>query len=163
MRWNCLLLPVLLLAAAPAAAQDASAAPPPAQIGDIAWLAGRWEGPGIGGAPAVESWLAPIGNAMVGTFVQADGAGGIMFSEHMHLVEHEGSLELRIKHFNADLTGWEAAADMARFPLQSLAHCDAQFAGMRISCEGENGLLIAVQVAENGEVGELLFHLARAD
>ena len=141
---------------------DDGAGPPPATIADLAWLAGRWEGAGIGGAIAVESWLPPLGDTMVGTFVQADGAGGVMFSEHMHVVSHNGSLELRLKHFNGDLTGWEDKEGMVRFPLVTLGHCAAHFDGLAMQCEGENGLRIAVRMAEAGEVSELVFHFTRA-
>ena len=39
------------------------------------------------------------------------------FQELMALVEVEGSLELWVKHFNADFTGWEEKADFVRFRL----------------------------------------------
>lgn len=153
------LLPILLLTAVPAAAQEA---PPSATIGEMAWLEGRWEGEGIGGMRAIESWLPAFGTTMVGTFVQADDAGGIMFSEHMYLTEEQGSLVLRLKHFNPDLTGWEEAAEMETFPLQALEHCHARFAGLSMRCTGDNGLAITVAVRQaDGAVGELVFNFTR--
>lgn len=137
--------------------------PPPAVIGQMDWLAGRWEGMGIADQPAIESWLPAVGNTMVGTFVQADGAGGIMFSEHMYLMEEGGSLVLKLKHFNPDLTGWEDAPDMQRFRLLSVDHCAAYFSGLTMRCEGDNRLLIAVRMrAEDGSISELLFRFTRA-
>jgi len=43
---------------------------PPATLDQVVWLVGQWNGDGIGGAPAMESWLPPTGRTMVGTFVQ---------------------------------------------------------------------------------------------
>ena len=154
-----LFLPILLLVAVPAAAQ---VAPPNATIGQMAWLEGRWEGEGIGGMRAIESWLPAFGSTMVGTFVQADEAGGIMFSEHMYLMEEQGSLILRLRHFNPDLTGWEEAGEMEAFPLQALEHCHARFAGLAMRCTEENALSITVAVRQaDGSVGELVFKLTR--
>ena len=65
---------------------------------------------------------------MVGTFIQTDEVGGIMFTEHMYMMEVEGSLVLRLKHFNADLTGWEAQDDMVSFPLLEIEPCRASSA-----------------------------------
>ena len=80
---------------------------PPTSLGQLDWLVGQWNGDGIGGAPAMESWLPPTGNTTVGTFVQLSEGGGIQFTEHLYLMEEDDSLVLRLKHFNADLTGRE--------------------------------------------------------
>ena len=53
---------------------------PPATIGQLDWLVGLWAGEGIKGAPAMESWLPPIGGTMVGTFLQETTEGANMFS-----------------------------------------------------------------------------------
>ena len=37
--------------------------------------------------------------------LQEDADGAIMFTEHMYLVQEDSSLALKLKHFNADLTG----------------------------------------------------------
>jgi hypothetical protein len=157
-----------LLAAPPLQAQETQVAPeghvpPPASVAQMDWLVGRWEGTGIDGHRAVESWLAPFDETMVGTFVQADASGGIMFSEHMYLMPDEGSLALKLKHFNPDLTGWEDAAGMQRFRLLSVEPCRALFSGLTIRCDGEGGLLIAVRMrAGDGSTSELVFRFTRA-
>ena len=153
----------------PAAAQETVSlpddyTPPAADLAQMDWLVGRWQGPGIGGNLSLESWLPRTGDTMVGTFVQTEEGGGIQFTEHMYLMEHEGSLVLRLKHFNADLTGWEDAQGMVTFRLVDLEPCRARFGGLTIRCNDEDGLLVAVRMrSSEGAVSELLFDYARAD
>jgi len=165
---NTLLLFAAVLAA-PLAAQETRVAPdghvpPPATIEEAAWLAGDWVGTGIEGAAAAETWLPPTGDAMVGLFVQAKPDGGLMFTEHMHLAEEEGSLVLRLKHFNPDLTGWEEKDDMVRFRLISIEPCAAYFSALTYRCDGGDGLIVAVRMkSERDEVEELVFRFARRE
>ena len=166
MRALALLLFALLLPGDLAAHETRRAAedsvPPAATLADASWLAGQWTGTGIGGKPAMESWLAASGSTMVGTFVQQDGNGGIQFTEHLYLMEEDGTLILRLKHFNADLTGWEEKGDMLTFRLVAVEPCALYFSGLTIRCEGEDGLLAAVMMSRKGEdAGELVFRFRR--
>lgn len=164
-----LIMSVLLVLAAPAAAQETIPIPgdyeaPAADLSQMEWLVGRWHGTGVGGNPATESWLPPIGNTMVGTFVQADDAGNIRFSEHMYMMEEDGTLVLRLKHFNPDLTSWEEREEFVTFRLVDLEHCAARFGGLTIRCDGDDALLIAVNIRNSdGQTGELVFNFTRAD
>ena len=142
-------------------AEGASA--PPATIADVAWLVGRWEGEGIEGLPSTENWLPPTGSTMVGTFVQQGEDGGILFTEHMYLLEQDGSLAVKLKHFNADLTGWEDAGGMETFPLVALEPCAAYFNGLTYRCEPDGGLLVAVRMESESEaIEELVFRFRKA-
>jgi hypothetical protein len=136
---------------------------PPATIYQMWWLEGLWQGEGIDGAPATESWLPSTGHTMVGTFVQQTPEGDILFSEHMYLAEEDGSLVLKLKHFNADLTGWEDKAGMVAFRLLSLDFCAAYFSGLTIRCDGNDKLVVAVRMkSDAAEPKELLFRFNRA-
>ena len=132
---------------------------PPATIEQMDWLIGQWTGTGIEGAPAMESWLPPIGGTMVGTFVQESPGGTIMFTEHMYIVAHGNSLALKLKHFNADLTGWEEKGDMLTFRLVAIEECAAYFNALTLKCAGSgnpgSGMVAAVRM-KSGE--ELVFH-----
>lgn len=159
---------VLVLAlAAPLAAQETRVAPeghvpPPASIEQAEWLVGDWVGTGIDGAEAAESWLPPSGDTMVGLFVQEKPDGGLMFTEHMYLAEEGGSLVLKLKHFNPDLTGWEEKDGMVRFRLLSIEPCAAYFSSLTYRCEAEGGLLVAVRMKSEGDaVEELVFRFKR--
>ena len=158
---------IALSLGSPAHAQETRVAgddhvPPPARLAQLAWLAGSWSGSGIGGAPAHESWLPPTGNTMVGLFVQEDGEGGLMLTEHMYISEVDGSLAVRLKHFHSDLTGWEEKDDMLTFRLVALKPCAAYFSALTYRCaNGENtedGIVVAVRMQGDGdEIRELVF------
>lgn len=135
---------------------------PPASLEQMDWLVGQWVGEGIAGAPALESWLPPTGGTMVGTFVQEttgeDGESAIMFTEHLYLMEEGGTLVLRLKHFNADLTGWEEKDGMLTFRLVAMEDCAAFFNALTLRCDGPDGLVAAVRMkSDKPEPQELLF------
>jgi hypothetical protein len=135
---------------------------PSASITELAWLIGRWEGPGIAGAMAQETWSAPLGGIMAGTFVQADSKGGVMFSEVMQIAPDGDSLIVRLKHFNADLTGWEEKDKSVNFPLIAREGNSWYFNGLTYRREGRNRLLVAVRMrGDDGKVSELVFRFRR--
>ncbi len=137
---------------------------PPADLSQMDWLVGQWSGEGIGGAPAMESWLPPTGGTMIGTFVQETEGGAIMFTEHMYLMEEAGSVVLRLKHFNADLTGWEEKDEMLTFRLVAVEPCAAYFNALTLRCADADapgvGLVAAVRMQSGGE---LLFQFTRLE
>ena len=157
---------LLLFGLTPLAAQEtrsaaAGAAPPPARIADLAWLAGSWEGEGITG-PAREVYSAPIGGQMTGHFIQARGEG-IWFFEIMSIAETNGSLEYRLKHFNADLTGWEQRDEVRRFPLVAVEGDAWYFDGLTIRRDGADGMIGAVRIDNrDGTSREAVFRYRRS-
>ncbi|MCL4672506.1 MAG: hypothetical protein KJZ64_06135 [Sphingomonadaceae bacterium] len=163
-----MLLPLAFLPAGPLAAQETRVSEqgfvsPSASVADAAWLIGQWSGEGIGGAEAHESWLAPSGDTMVGTFVQETPEGGIMFTEHMYLMEHEGSLVVRLKHFNPDLTGWEDKDGMVTFRLLAAEPCALYFSALTYRCDGDGGMVVAVRMkSDKPEPQELVFRFNKA-
>ncbi|GAA4046602.1 DUF6265 family protein [Parerythrobacter jejuensis] len=165
----CWVLGAIALMCSPLSAQETRIGAegfesPPATIGQMDWLQGQWVGKGIGGAPAMESWLPPTGGTMVGTFVQETSEGVIQFTEILYLTEEEGTLVLRLKHFNADLTGWEEKDDMLTFRLVAIEECAAYFNALTLRCDGENGLLAAVRMrSSKPEPQELVFRFTTLD
>lgn len=137
---------------------------PPATLDQMDWLVGQWEGEGVRGAPAMESWLKPMGGMMVGTFVQEDADGAIMFTEHMYLMQESSTLALKLKHFNADLTGWEEKDDFLTFRLVAIEPCAAFFNALTLRCADKDklgeGLVAAVRMQSGGE---LVFRFNAAD
>ena len=107
---------------------------PAARIADFTWLAGRWQGEGLGGVME-EVWSEPAGSAMVGYFrLVRDGKP--LFYEIMTLLETEGSVELRLKHVNPDMTGWEEKADFVTFKLVKQDETGAYFEGLTFRRNG---------------------------
>lgn len=132
---------------------------PPASIEQLAWLTGNWLGTGFGDL-SEETWAPPRGDSMIGLFRQ-HGEGKPMFYEFMLLRETEdGSLELRLKHFNPDGTGWEEKKDIVTFKLVALEENAAYFTGLTYRLEGDK-LLIFLALKEDGKVQEHTFTLDR--
>ena len=104
------------------------AARPAAKIADVAWLTGVWAGEGLGGS-VDEVWSAPAAGAMVG-HVRSVRDGKAIFYEIMTIIEHEGSLEMRLKHVNPDMTGWEEKANFVTFKLAKLEPGAIYFNGL---------------------------------
>ncbi len=163
-----LLALIVAVLASPLAAQEVRSAPeghvpPPASIAGLDWLTGRWVGEGIGGAPAQEVYSAPAGGSIAGHFVQEDGEGGVAFVEILQIAEVEGSLVYRLKHFGPDLVGWEEKGEVVSFPLVEMEEGALYFDGLTLRRDGEDGLVAAVLVGEDGgTVREYVFRYRRA-
>lgn len=157
----------LALGASSAAAQEVrslgDAASPPATIDQMAWIVGSWEGTGLGGE-SHESWLPPVGNQIAGVFHQSRD-GELQFYELLQFVERDGSLVLRLKHFNRDLSGWEdeRAESAVEFPLVAMAGNRAYFSGLTFERLGEDAMRIHLRLGEDGETRIETFEMNRID
>jgi hypothetical protein len=87
--------------------------PGDAGIGIMSWLAGHWKGEAFGGI-GEEWWSSPLEGAMMGIYRASSPR--FNFYEILTIYEQEGSLLLRLKHFNRDLTGWEEKDETIDFP-----------------------------------------------
>jgi hypothetical protein len=136
---------------------------PPATLSDMAWFAGRWTGSGLGGV-CEESWSDPAGGAMMGMFRLVKD-GKIVFYEFLTLVEHEGSLLLKLKHFNADLTGWEEKGESVKFHLLKMSPDTAHFGGLTFRRLGADRLeiFLAIRNRADGSVREERFEMTRSN
>ena len=101
---------------------------PAATLDDAAFLVGRWRGTAFG-EKMEESWNAPSGNTMVGTFKLFNGDEPAMY-ELMLLAVEDGTLSLKVKHFNPDFTAWEDKADYINFRLVAKADGELHFGGL---------------------------------
>jgi hypothetical protein len=117
---------------------------PPAKIADLGWLEGSWEGEGIGGAPAVEVYSRAADGKIVGHFRQLTAGGKVMFYELITIEEAGGSLSYNVKHFNADLTGWEEKGEVRRFPLSAVRPDRWEFSGLTYERTGRNAMTAQV-------------------
>lgn len=134
--------------------------PPAATIEDIAWLAGHWEGEGLGGT-SIETISPPVGGQMAGHFQQVKD-GKIWFYELYQFAPAGNSLTLRLKHFNADLTGWEEKAKTVEFPLVAVEKDAVYFDGLTYRRTADGGLEGFVVIREDdGKTEEVAFRLKR--
>ena len=122
---------------------------PRAQVEDMAWMTGHWMGEALGGT-AEEIWSPPRGGAMMGMFRLVKD-GRTAFYELMTIVPEDGSLVLRLKHFNADLTGWEEKEKTVDFPLVAVMDGGFHFEGLSFRPDGEDHL--RVHLAMHGKDG----------
>ncbi len=113
-------------------------APGKATLDQISWLAGSWEGTGLGGE-CDEHWTSAKNGSMVGAFrLHMDKK--LAFSEYMTIQSMDGTLIARVKHFNPDFTGWEAKDKSVDFKLIKIEGKTAYFEGLTYTI-GEDGKL----------------------
>ncbi|WP_298016826.1 DUF6265 family protein [uncultured Parasphingopyxis sp.] len=150
-----------------AVAQDVrslgDATSPLANVAQLDWLVGQWEGEGFG-ARSQEAWLPPTGDMMTGIFVQS-GDDGMQFSELIYIVPRDGTLVIRLKHFNADLSGWEdnSAESPIEFPLVAIEDDAAYFSGLTYELVAPDRLEIHLRLSQGGETRIETFRFTRAE
>jgi len=172
MKHTCLLLPALLLAlSAQGSAQsddpvlpnikrlDDGNAPPSARASQLSWLAGQWDGAGLGG-DCQESWLPPVGGSLVGTFRMAK-QGEPVFFEFLAITEDAGSLTFRVKHFNPDITGWEEKDESVDFPLVAIGDREVYFDGLTLRRRGDTLQVFLSMRGRDGTLREEAFAFER--
>jgi hypothetical protein len=168
-RFIPILLAALLLAL-PVSAQEKltertfrlkpGATSPPATIADMAWLAGHWSGEALGGL-SEEIWSEPGAGSMMGMY-RLIKDGKPVFYELLTIVEQNGSLMLRLKHFNPDLTGWEEKQKTIDFPLVAKRDGAVHFDGMSFHPEGNDALVVYLAIHQkDGTVREEAFSYKR--
>jgi len=133
---------------------------PPASIGDVAWIAGAWQGEALGGR-CDEVWSPPAGGAMMGMFRLVKN-GQPVFYELLVISQEQGSLILRLKHFGPHLKGWEKQAETVDFPLVKLTPTAAYFSGLTFRRDGADRLRVFVSSKQkDGSITELRFDYTR--
>lgn len=135
---------LLLLAFSHFAHAQAANAPPPAKIEAFAWLAGYWEGEGMGGR-IEDIWMPPRDGVMLGAFrlTKPDGKG---FYELIAIEEFEGSLRFVVKHFHPNWVGWEEKDQALKMPLSSLGEGVGDFGGLRFRRDGDDRLVVELTI-----------------
>ncbi|MBK6750373.1 MAG: hypothetical protein KA956_06365 [Pyrinomonadaceae bacterium] len=134
---------------------------PSASIKDIAWLAGNWSGTGMGGV-SDETWGTPNNGVMVGTYRLVINNKPI-FYEMMWMMEHEGSLILRLKHFSSELVGWEEKDKTVDFRFVNKTGNRMNFSGLTYEQTSKNKLTIYLALRQkDGTLKEESFVLTRS-
>ena len=125
---------------------------PAATIDQLAWLAGTWEGEAFGGR-FEEYWSVPTVGTMPGTFKLVHDEV-VTFYEFAVFVEEEGSLALKLKHFNPDMAGWEEKGDYVTFRLVEITDEGAFFSGLSYRRRGPDRVLVHLALRRQGELIE---------
>lgn len=131
-----------------------------ATIADMAFLAGAWTGTGLGGF-SEEVWSKPQAGVMMGTY-RLIKDGKPVFYEMLWLMEHEGTLILRLKHFNPDLTGWEEKDKTVDFKFVKKDGKRMHFSGLTFEQASDNELNIYLALRQrDGSLKEETFKMKR--
>ncbi|MGE0587354.1 MAG: DUF6265 family protein [Cyclobacteriaceae bacterium] len=135
---------------------------PKANLKNIEWLAGRWVGEAFGGTTE-ELWSPPAGKSMMGVFRSVIN-DQVSFYEIVTIVEENETLLLRLKHFHADLKGWEEKDVTQDFRLVKVTPNRVYFDGFtfeKVSTDQMNAYVVIGSKKETQK--ELSFPYTRAN
>jgi hypothetical protein len=133
---------------------------PPASIRDMSWLAGTWRGTGFGG-DIEEIWSAPRNGEMIGMYrMLKDGSPALY--ELLVLSEVDGSLVLRLRHFDAQFHGWEERDASVAFAFVAERERRMYFSGLTFERHSGGDLVIYVAIeSQDGSLHEEAFRYKR--
>lgn len=163
----CLLGPPVLAQEAGSGAQPATAntwwlraaSPRPvAKLAVAGWLRGQYVGTGLNGDIEL-SFLPPRAGAMIGSFRLMRNER-TEFSEHLQMIEVDGSLHLRVKHFTPEFVGWEDKDQYFTFRLVEVRDDELRFEGLTYR-RTDDGVQIFIAMRSHGELREQLLSLRR--
>lgn len=86
---------------------------PPAVISQLEWMTGHWSGEAFGGITE-EIWSPPAAGSMMFVF-RLIAENEIGFYEMGQVRELNNTLVFELKHFGADLKGWEEKDEVQQF------------------------------------------------
>ena len=135
-------------------------AAPAATLSDAAWLSGDWNGTAFG-SQFEETWSVPSVDSMVGYF-KLFSEEGVSFYELMLLTVDEGTLSLKVRHFNADFTAWEDKTEFVNFRLVKLEEDALHFAGLSFYRRDENHIDAYIVMRNGDEISEHELKYVRA-
>lgn len=165
------LAPVLLAATATTWAQsprtehtfrlDDPDNPPQATLSDAAMLVGSWTGTAFGGE-IEEVWNPPSAGSMVGLF-KLMHEGEVSMYEILLITEEEGTLNLKVKHFNPDFSAWEEKEDYINFRFVKAEEDALHFSGISFYRLGDNEMHAYLVMRYGDEIKEEKIVYRRAD
>lgn len=130
-----------------------------ADIGDVQWIAGHWQGEALGGM-VEEIWSPPAAGAMMGSFrlVKNDT---VQFYEFQLIQEMEESLVVKVKHFNNDMTSWEEKEEYVLFPLVKIEENRVYFEKLTYEKADPDHLKIYLAMKTKSGYREVVFNYKR--
>jgi hypothetical protein len=136
---------------------------PAATLDDVSWLVGNWSGEAFG-ASFEEHWNPPTAGSMIGFFKLLQG-DEVSFYELLLLVEEEGSLSLKVKHFNPDFTAWEEKEDYVTFRYIMSDENAVHFSGISFYRVDDDNMIGYIVFRNGDEIREekLVYRRSRRD
>ena len=131
---------------------DDPANQPKAELGHVTWLVGSWTGTAFGGT-FEEVWNPASAGSMVGMF-KVLKENQVQFYELMLLVEEEGTLNLKVKHFNPDFSAWEEKKEYVTFRLAKIEEDAIHFSGISFYRVGPDEIHAYLTLRDGDKVWE---------
>lgn len=132
----------------------------PARIEDMAWYAGQWCGSGLAGLNE-EIWSTPRAGVMMGMY-RLIKDGKPVFYELLTMLEENGSLVIRLKHFHPDLKGWEERDESEELAFVARRDGRIYFDGMTFERSGPDAVTVYLAIEhKDGKVTEESFRYTR--
>ena len=133
---------------------------PPATLSAMAWLEGHWVGEGLGGV-SEEIWSPARGGVMMGMYRLLKGDKPA-FYEFLMIVEENGTIAMKLKHFNPDFSGWEEKEKFVTFKLVAVEERAVHFDGLSFIRDTDDSLSIYLLLRDkDGKVREEPFKMRR--
>ncbi len=125
----------------------------------MSWLEGHWRGDGFDGV-CEAIWGPVMGGTRTGMFklVKDDE---VLFYEFIVIGMIDGVLTKRLRHFSADMYGWEAKDKWVEFPFVGCTDDSIEFEGLSYARIDENTVKVTVALRdEEGDPSpvELIYH-----
>ena len=129
------------------------------KIEKLDWLTGTW-GMEKWGGEMEEWWSSPAGNVIIGAFVFTI-EDTVNFTEHFEIIENNGQLTMKLKHFDSSFSGWEEKDKYIEFPFVEMGDNYIKFEDMLYERVDENTLRAVVNIEEDGRSAEEEFLYTR--
>jgi len=154
------LLCIFLVQAAPAAEPhtehtfrlEKNESAPAATLDDARWLAGSWTGSAFG-QRFEQVWNPASAGSMVGMFKLMDG-DKVSFYEILLITVEDGTLSLKVKHFNPNFTAWEEKEGYVDFRLVHLEEDALHFKGLSFYRRGDDQIDGYIVMSSGAEIRE---------
>ncbi len=135
---------------------DDSIGSPDANLTAISWLAGHWRGEAFGGITE-EIWTPPLGGSMMCAF-KVVAKNKVSFYELETISEENNTLILKLKHFHANLKGWEEKDETVDFRLVKVTENKVYFDGFTIERISDTEINEYVVIGDGGQQSEVKFN-----
>ena len=132
---------------------------PTASLSDAKWIQGHWRGEAFGGI-IEEVWTPPLGNSMMCAF-KLIVENEVQFYELVTLVEENGTLIMRLKHFDGKMIGWEDKDESIDFKLVKATDDILYFDEFTFERVSDDEMTIYVVIESNGGKEEVPFKYKR--
>ena len=155
MNWRTLVLGMTMIFTSSCFADPAEAVP----LEKLSWLNGCWKGTGLGGE-VQECWVSSPDGIFTSVFQMAKD-GKQQFTEIVSIAEFDGTLGIRVKHFDPSFNQWASDQGVGvTFPFVTMGDNFIQFDGLRYELIGDV-LHVTLDMKKGDEIHQVEFVYTR--